>query len=175
MVTTAPYGTWTSPVDARTVAVHDGRPAFVGMVGDEVWWTEPRPAEGGRRTLVRRRPDGAEESVLPAPWNVRSRVLEYGGQPWAGTDTEEGPLIVFSNFDDQRLYACTPDGDPAPRPLTPHSAVAADCAGSIRCSAATSARCGASWRSSPARGRPRCAGCSPPYRSTARRPKTAPA
>ncbi|MFI0902550.1 prolyl oligopeptidase family serine peptidase [Streptomyces sioyaensis] len=123
MVTTAPYGAWTSPVDARTVAAHDGRPAFVGVVGDEVWWTEPRPAEGGRRTLVRRRPDGAEESVLPAPWNVRSRVLEYGGQPWAGTDTAQGPLVVFSHFDDQRLYACTPDGDAAPRPLTPRSAV----------------------------------------------------
>lgn len=123
MVTTAPYGSWMSPVDARTVAAHDGRPAFVGVVGDEVWWTEPRPAEGGRRTLVRRRAGGEEETVLPAPWNVRSRVLEYGGQPWAGTDTADGPLLVFSNFDDQRLYACAPDGDAAPRPLTPRSAI----------------------------------------------------
>ncbi|MGY5125653.1 prolyl oligopeptidase family serine peptidase [Streptomyces nigrescens] len=123
MVSTAPYGGWTSPIDARMVAAHDGRPAFVGVVGDEVWWTEPRPAEGGRRALVRRRPDGAEESVLPAPWNVRSRVLEYGGQPWAGTLTERGPLVVFSNFADQRLYAYAPDSDEAPRPLTPHSGV----------------------------------------------------
>ncbi|TJZ54439.1 S9 family peptidase [Streptomyces piniterrae] len=123
MVTTAPYGTWPSPVDARTVAAHDGRPAFVGVVGDEVWWTEPRPAEGGRRALIRRRPDGAEESVLPAPWNVRSRVLEYGGQPWAGTVTERGPLVVFSHFADQRLYAYEPDRDAEPRPLTPLSPV----------------------------------------------------
>ncbi|MFE7541261.1 S9 family peptidase [Streptomyces platensis] len=121
MVTTAPYGGWTSPIDARMVAAHDGRPAFVGVVGDEVWWTEPRPGEGGRRALVRRRPDGTEESVLPAPWNVRSRVLEYGGQPWAGAVTERGPLVVFSNFADQRLYAYAPDSDEAPRPLTPHS------------------------------------------------------
>ncbi|MFJ9848000.1 prolyl oligopeptidase family serine peptidase [Streptomyces sp. NPDC101150] len=122
MVTTAPYGAWPSPIDARTVAAHDGRPAFVGTVGDEVWWTEPRPAEGGRRALVRRRPDGAVESVLPEPWNVRSRVLEYGGQPWAGTVTDRGPLVVFSNFADQRLYAYEPDGGAAPRPLTPLSA-----------------------------------------------------
>ncbi|MGA5560507.1 prolyl oligopeptidase family serine peptidase [Streptomyces platensis] len=121
MVTTAPYGGWTSPIDARMVAAHDGRPAFVGVVGDEVWWTEPRPGEGGRRALVRRRPDGTEESVLPAPWNIRSRVLEYGGQPWAGAETEGGPLVVFSNFADQRLYAYAPDSDEAPRPLTPHS------------------------------------------------------
>lgn len=123
MVTTAPYGAWASPIDARTVAAHDGRPAFVGVVGDEVWWTEPRPAEGGRRALVRRRPDGVEESVLPAPWNVRSRVLEYGGQPWAGTVTDRGPLVVFSNFADQRLYAYELDSGEAPRPLTPLSAV----------------------------------------------------
>ncbi|WP_407548971.1 prolyl oligopeptidase family serine peptidase [Streptomyces sp. Pv4-95] len=123
MVTTAPYGAWPSPMDARTVAAHDGRPAFIGGVGDEVWWTEPRPAERGRRALVRRRPDGTEEAVLPAPWDVRSRVLEYGGQPWAGTLTDRGPLIVFSEFTDQRLYACAPEGGEAPRPLTPLSAV----------------------------------------------------
>ncbi|TSB32123.1 S9 family peptidase [Streptomyces benahoarensis] len=121
MVTTAPYGAWTSPVDARTVAAHDGRPAFVGVIGDEVWWTAPRPAEGGRRALIRRRADGTEESVLPAPWNVRSRVHEYGGQPWAGTVTDRGPLVVFSDFADQRLYAYAPDHDAAPRPLTPLS------------------------------------------------------
>ncbi len=123
MVTTAPYGTWASPMDARTVAAHDGRPAFVGVVGDEVWWTEPRPDEGGRRALVRRLPDGTRQPVLPAPWNVRSRVLEYGGQPWAGTVTDRGPLVVFSEFADQRLYAHEPDGGAAPRPLTPLSAV----------------------------------------------------
>ncbi len=78
----APYGAWPSPIDAALTATHDGRPDHLGTVGDEIWWTEPRPAEGGRRTLVRRRADGTAESVLPAPWNARSRVVEYGGQPW---------------------------------------------------------------------------------------------
>ncbi|MET9296133.1 prolyl oligopeptidase family serine peptidase [Streptomyces sp. NPDC003077] len=124
MVTTAPYGAWQSPIDAHLVAAHDGRPEFVGVVGDEVWWTEPRPAEGGRRALIRRRPDGTTESVLPAPWNVRSRVIEYGGLPWAGTVTDDGRrLIVFCHFADQRLYAYDPDGGAAPRPLTPVSDV----------------------------------------------------
>ncbi len=123
MVTTAPHGAWPSPIDARTVASHDGRPTFVGVVGDEIWWTEPRPAEGGRRALMRRRADGTVESPLPGPWNVRSRVMEYGGQPWAGTVTERGPLLVFSNFADQRLYAYEPDSGVPPRPLTPVSAV----------------------------------------------------
>ncbi|WP_030660135.1 prolyl oligopeptidase family serine peptidase [Streptomyces rimosus] len=124
MVTTAPYGAWPSPIDARLVAEHDGRPEYVGVVGAEVWWTEARPAEGGRRALVRRRPDGAEATVLPAPWNVRSRVMEYGGQPWAGAvDADGRTVVVFCDFADQRLYAYLPDGDDAPRPLTPVSAV----------------------------------------------------
>ncbi|OMI41167.1 prolyl oligopeptidase family serine peptidase [Streptomyces sparsogenes] len=121
---TTPFGAWRSPIDAALAASHDGHPEYVGTVGDEVWWTEPRPEEGGRRTLVRRRPDGAEVSALPAPWNARSRVIEYGGLPWAAVPRPSGgPLVVFAHFADQRLYAYEPD-DPAgapPRPLTPVS------------------------------------------------------
>ncbi|MER5434493.1 prolyl oligopeptidase family serine peptidase [Streptomyces sp. NPDC002588] len=116
-----PYGSWPSPIDAHLTATHDGRPEYVGFVGDEVWWTAPRPTEDGRRTLVRRTADGTEEPVLPPPWNVRSRVLEYGGRPWAGALREDGPLIVFVHFPDQRLYAREPGGEP--RPLTPVSTV----------------------------------------------------
>ncbi|MEU0409875.1 LpqB family beta-propeller domain-containing protein [Streptomyces griseorubiginosus] len=118
---TSPYGSWPSPIDAALAAAHDGHPEWLGFVGDEVWWTEPRPAEGGRRTLVRRRADGAEESVLPAPWNVRSRVIEYGGHPWAGAVVAGEPLVVFVHFADQRLYRYEPGSEP--RPLTPVSPV----------------------------------------------------
>jgi dipeptidyl aminopeptidase/acylaminoacyl peptidase len=132
--TTAPYGTWPSPIDASLVASHDGRPEYPGAVGEEIWWTEPRPAEGGRRALMRLPADGgdgAAESVLPAPWNVRNRVIEYGGQPWAGAvRSEGGPLLVFTHFADQRLYAYEPDvPGSVPRPLTPLSEV---CDGGLR-------------------------------------------
>ncbi|WP_225835662.1 prolyl oligopeptidase family serine peptidase [Streptomyces sp. NK08204] len=115
---TAAYGSWLSPVDAALAAAHDGQPEWPAFVGDEVWWTEPRPAEGGRRALVRRLVDGTQESVLPAPWNVRNRVIEYGGRPWTGV-MSDGPLVVFTHFADQRLYRYRP-GD-RPRPLTPVS------------------------------------------------------
>ncbi|WP_327301209.1 prolyl oligopeptidase family serine peptidase [Streptomyces goshikiensis] len=125
--TTRPYGTWPSPIDAGLAASLDGRPEYLGAVGDELWWTEPRPQESGRRTLVRRPAGGGPgASVLPAPWNVRSRVTEYGGLPWAGAPRAEGgPLLVFVHFADQRLYAYEPDapGGAGPRPLTPLSAV----------------------------------------------------
>jgi dipeptidyl aminopeptidase/acylaminoacyl peptidase len=135
----APYGSWPSPVDAALAAAHDGRPEWLGFVGDETWWTEPRPGEGGRRALVRRRNQevgreappwqggggrragGTEETVLPAPWNVRSRVIEYGGRPWTGVMRDGRPLVVFVNFADQRLYRYEPGGEP--RPLTPVSEV----------------------------------------------------
>ncbi|MEU5432843.1 prolyl oligopeptidase family serine peptidase [Streptomyces sp. NPDC020719] len=124
MVPMEAYGTWPSPIDARLAAAHDGSPEWVGVVGDEVWWTEPRPVEGGRRALLRRGADGGAQSVLPAPWNVRSRVIEYGGRPWAGAGRgADGPLVVFAHFADQRLYAYEPNSTAAPRPLTPLSAV----------------------------------------------------
>ncbi|MFB6693549.1 prolyl oligopeptidase family serine peptidase [Streptomyces virginiae] len=124
---TCPYGSWPSPIDAGLAASLDGRPEYLGTVGPEVWWTEPRPREAGRRALVRRRPagTGSEVSELPPPWNVRSRVTEYGGRPWAGAERATGgPLLVFVHFADQRLYAYEPDapGAPDPRPLTPVSA-----------------------------------------------------
>ncbi|MFF7352414.1 prolyl oligopeptidase family serine peptidase [Streptomyces filipinensis] len=122
-VRTSPYGSWPSPVDAALAAAHDGQPEWVGFVGDEVWWTEPRPAEGGRRALVRRTAEGTEQAVLPAPWNVRNRVMEYGGRPWTGAVRGGGALLVFTHFADQRLYRYEPGGEP--RPLTPLSPVGA--------------------------------------------------
>jgi dipeptidyl aminopeptidase/acylaminoacyl peptidase len=116
------YGTWPSPIGAALAADHDGAPQYPGFVGDEVWWTEPRPAEGGRRALVRRRADGTEESVLPPPWNVRSRVMEYGGRPWTGTVRDGRVVVVLVNLADQRLYRYEPDGGAEPQPLTPLSA-----------------------------------------------------
>ncbi|MFE2077436.1 S9 family peptidase [Streptomyces misionensis] len=116
-----PYGTWPSPIDAALAAAHDGRPDWVGIVGEETWWTEPRPGEGGRRALIRRRADGFEESLLPPPWNVRTRVIEYGGRPWTAVAEEGAPLVVFAHFADQRLYRYEPGG--TPRPLTPLSPV----------------------------------------------------
>ncbi|MEU3369141.1 prolyl oligopeptidase family serine peptidase [Streptomyces sp. NPDC006660] len=120
MVPTGAYGSWPSPIDAATAVARDGHPDHVGMVGDELWWTLARPTEGGRSALVRRRPDGESEVALPEPWNVRSRLMEYGGTPWHGAARAgEGPLIVFVHFADQRLYAYEPDTGAPPRPLTP--------------------------------------------------------
>ena len=158
---TLAYGSWPSPIDAALAAAHDGRPEYVGFVGDEAWWTEPRPAEGGRRALVRRRADGtrgagAARAVERAQPGHRVRRPALGRRRAA----DGGPLVVFAHFADQRLYALR--ARRARRRAAPaHPALrrwAADCAGRTRSCARTAARCGASWRSSPATGPPTCAG-----------------
>ncbi|MEV6165587.1 amino acid adenylation domain-containing protein [Streptomyces sp. NPDC052052] len=115
----APYGAWTSPISAADVAATDSHPNWPGFVGEEIWWSERLPHEGGRTTLMRV-VDGVAHSALPAPWNVRSRVMDYGGRAWAGAMTADGPLIVFVHAGDQRLYRYAPASPGAePRPLTP--------------------------------------------------------
>jgi dipeptidyl aminopeptidase/acylaminoacyl peptidase len=117
----APYGTWTSPISAESLA-SSGHPVGGGAyAGDEVWWQELRPTEGGRVSIRRAGADGAPVDVLPAPWNARTRVHEYGGGAWAVAGLAESPaILVFANFDDQRLYRLDVDAvDAAPTALTP--------------------------------------------------------
>jgi dipeptidyl aminopeptidase/acylaminoacyl peptidase len=81
----------------------------------QVWWADSRPAEGGRVGLVR---DG--QDLLPAPWNVRNRVHEYGGRPWVVLSTQDGDRVAFTNWDDQRIYLFDPDDlATPPTPLSP--------------------------------------------------------
>jgi dienelactone hydrolase len=136
MTQTAPYGTWQSPISAADVASDNHRLGWLGWVAGDLWWTEAHPGQQGRATLMRcRRPGasggGAVEEVLPPPWYVRSRVIEYGGHPWAGRDTgpggAAGPVLVFANWSDQRLYLLEPGrpGAAPPRPISPVPAIAA--------------------------------------------------
>ena len=113
--TVAPYGSWVSPISAAEFAAGSHPAGGARFVGDEVWWLELRPAEGGRYAVRRPGADGEPEDVLPAPWNARTRVHEYGGGAW--TATPDG-LVVFAEFGDQRLYRLDEPGG-SPVPLTP--------------------------------------------------------
>ncbi|HEX5497542.1 MAG TPA: prolyl oligopeptidase family serine peptidase [Mycobacteriales bacterium] len=123
MTSTAPYGAWTSPITAADVARSGVRlrfPRLVGEGGQQVWWLEGRPEQGGRQAVVRQLADGSVHDVLPAPWNARTRVHEYGGQSFLavphGRSGEHA--LVFTEFTDQRLYRLDPDSA-EPVPLTP--------------------------------------------------------
>lgn len=110
---TAPYGTWSSPIGADLLAT-----AGVGLM--EPWleegvayWLEGRPAEEGRCALVRGDPWSSPVDVTPPGFNVRTTVHEYGG----GSYLVHRGTVYFSNFADQRLYRQAEGVDP--EPITP--------------------------------------------------------
>jgi dipeptidyl aminopeptidase/acylaminoacyl peptidase len=102
MPTVAPYGSWRSPIDAATLARGGRRLGAPAIAADgAVWWAEGRPDEEGRVVLMRQIPGEEPEAVTPAGTNVRTRVHEYGGGAWRLVEPE---LVLFVDFDDQRLY-----------------------------------------------------------------------
>jgi dipeptidyl aminopeptidase/acylaminoacyl peptidase len=109
MKTIAAYGTWVSPVTRDLVVGQTVGLSPPGSDGDTLYWLESRPTEGGRSVLVRRRPDGHIEDVTPPPFNVASRVHEYGGGAYA---VRRGH-VVFSNKADGSVWQIAPGGAPA--------------------------------------------------------------
>ncbi|MFF0525480.1 prolyl oligopeptidase family serine peptidase [Actinomadura nitritigenes] len=120
---TLPYGSWPSPISAADVARARLRLSFPTVAGDDVWWQETRPEEGGRTTVIHLK-GGHRTEVLQAPWDARTRVHEYGGRSYLPVRTADGVSLVFSNYEDQRLHRLD-EGDPKPYPLTPEPAVQA--------------------------------------------------
>jgi len=109
-----PYGSWSSPITAGQIASGSMGLSEIQLCGDDIYWLEMRPTEGGRYVVVRRRPDGSLEDCIPPAFNARTRVHEYGG----GSYLVVGGTVYFSNFADQRLYRPRQAGD-APEPITP--------------------------------------------------------
>ena len=110
-LTTAPYGSWRSPIDADAVA-HDRGWTYSMLTAapDGVYWSELRPEEDGRDAIVR---DG--EDVIPPGCSARTRVHEYGG----GAFTVAGGTVYFCHDDDQRIHVMR-NGSPVP--ITPDPA-----------------------------------------------------
>ncbi|MEW5988399.1 MAG: S9 family peptidase, partial [Chloroflexota bacterium] len=108
----APYGAWESPITAGLIVSKTMSLGAITLDGSQVYWLEARPTEGGRQVLVCLGPDDQITDLTPAPFNVRTRVHEYGGGSYL---VHEG-VVYFANFADQRLYRLA--GDEA-QPLTP--------------------------------------------------------
>lgn len=97
----SPFGSWPSPISAESLVAGAVRVSETVLDGDDVWWAEGRPTEGGRTALVcngtERTPDGA---------NVRTRVHEYGGGSWWVQDR----VAYYVDFGDQQLRRLDADG-----------------------------------------------------------------
>lgn len=110
--TIAPYGSWASPITIDMLIAGTTRLREPGSDGETVYWLEGRPDEGGRSTLIRYEA-GKTTELTPNPFDVGSRVHEYGGGSWAARDG----IVIVSNRSDNRLYRVREGADP--EPITP--------------------------------------------------------
>src|SRR5688500_8577241 len=111
--TIALYGSWKSPISSDLIVSGTIGLVQVEIDGNDVYWAEQRPSEGGRYVIVRRTAAGQVEDATPSPFNARTRVHEYGGGAFAVRDG----VVYFSNYTDQRLYRVDPDSEA--RPISP--------------------------------------------------------
>ena len=109
------YGSWKSPITSDLIVAASISLGGVTLDGEDIYWLEGRPQEKGRNVLVKLNPDGTTTEITPAPFNVRTRVHEYGG----GSYLIVAGIIYFCNFADQRIYRQTADS--LPQPLTPEN------------------------------------------------------
>ncbi|CAK7214368.1 hypothetical protein SCUCBS95973_002122 [Sporothrix curviconia] len=78
--TTAPYGTWRSPITAEHLAGDSIQ--FEGIATDKhgrIFVLESRPSEGGRHAIVELTGPACSKDVLPAEYNAMGTIHEYGG------------------------------------------------------------------------------------------------
>jgi hypothetical protein len=107
-VQTAPYGSWKSPVTSDLIVKESIGLGQVKVDGDDIYWIEMRPSEGGRQVIVRRAHNGGTLDVIPTGFNARTRVHEYGGGDYVACDS----VVYFTNFADQQLYRQAPGSEP---------------------------------------------------------------
>ena len=104
--TIAPFGTWKSFFDANQVSGSLVKYRELHGDANRLFWSEGRPEEGGRQVIVQRKASGETIDWIPAPYNARSMVHEYGG----GAFTLGPDALYFVNKSDQRIYRSTQPG-----------------------------------------------------------------
>ena len=109
MTRALPYGSWPSPISAAAIAAGATSLSELRSEGDALFWLESRPRENGRTSLLRWRAASGVQELTPAPFNVRSRVHEYGGGAFLPTDIG----VFFVNFNDQDIYLTREGAEPA--------------------------------------------------------------
>lgn len=96
----SPYGSWKSPITSDLIVQGTIPLVNVAFDGQDLYWAEAHPSEAGRNTVMKKSSDGMVVELTPAPFNVRTRVHEYGGAPYFIHES----TLYFSNFEDNLLY-----------------------------------------------------------------------
>ena len=98
---TAPYGSWKSPITSDLIITQSIGLSEVRFDGQVAYWLEARPQEQGRNVVVRAGGAGVSTTDLVSkPFNVRTRVHEYGGGAWT-------VALGSSIFRTSRMAGCT--------------------------------------------------------------------
>jgi len=105
----SPYGSWKSPITSDLIVAGSIGLGQIKLDRSDIYWSESRPAEGGRSVIMQRSDDSTTERT-PPPFNARTRVHEYGGGSFLVADG----VVYFSNFADQRLYRQSANAAPVP-------------------------------------------------------------
>ena len=105
-----PYGSWESPISVELVVAGSLSVREPRLDGDDAYWIEGRPQEKGRQVIVRWREGTGATDLIPAGFNARTMVHEYGG----GAYTVAGGVVYFSNLADGRVYRQAPGTEPVP-------------------------------------------------------------
>jgi dipeptidyl aminopeptidase/acylaminoacyl peptidase len=95
-----PCGGWYSPISAALASGSSLRLMQPRTCDGWIYWIESRPVEQGRSVLMRSKPGQQPQTLLPQPFNARSRVHEYGG----GAYTVHAEHVAFVNDEDQQIY-----------------------------------------------------------------------
>jgi dipeptidyl aminopeptidase/acylaminoacyl peptidase len=107
---------WRSPIRPEHVAGSQASVGWVSQVDGEVWWIQS--ADDGRGYGLHR----VGGPISGPGTTIRSRVHEYGGEPYAGLPDGR---FCFVEWADQRLYVQAIGG--SPQPLSPVPSRAAGC------------------------------------------------
>lgn len=102
------YGSWKSTITSDLIVQGSIGLAEPIFDGNDIYWLEKRPTEGGRSVIVKRDNLGNIKDITPPPFNVRNRVHEYGGGSFLVVNGE----IFFTNDQDQNIYKHTENTAP---------------------------------------------------------------
>lgn len=98
-------GSWKSPIDSSMMVDAAIRWGNLHLDHGTLYWNEMRQCDKGRSVIVKwDKEEGID--MTPPPYNVRTRVHEYGGVSF----TVFQETLYFSNFEDQNFYSLGSDG-----------------------------------------------------------------
>ena len=127
MQASAPYGTGKSPITADLIVQYAVQLGSIQLDGEDVYWTEMRPAEGGRKVIVRRSRSGP-----PTACSTSSRTGAAGGTCTAGATESARRWRRWRPSSGRRPGNWAPVPTPSSRPAASSAATFGRAAGTWR-------------------------------------------